>query len=59
MVIYGYGRCSTNETKQDIARQKRKLKKVGVKDENLSTCAIGSHAASGRFRVTSPQWTKE
>jgi DNA invertase Pin-like site-specific DNA recombinase len=34
-MIYGYGRCSTNETKQDIDRQKRELKKVGVKEENI------------------------
>ena len=29
----GYARCSTNETKQDINRQKRELKKLGVKDD--------------------------
>lgn len=31
--IYGYARCSTNEEKQDINRQKRELKKLGVTDE--------------------------
>lgn len=31
--IYGYARCSTNETKQDINRQKRELKKLGVKED--------------------------
>ncbi|WP_035802275.1 recombinase family protein [Butyrivibrio sp. FCS014] len=31
--IYGYARCSTNESKQDINRQKRELKKLGVKEE--------------------------
>jgi len=34
-MIYGYCRCSTNETKQDVDRQKRELKKSGVKDENI------------------------
>lgn len=32
-IIYGYARCSTNEEKQDINRQKRELKKLGVIDE--------------------------
>lgn len=32
-IIYGYARCSTNETKQDINRQKRELKKLGVTDD--------------------------
>ncbi len=31
--IYGYARCSTNESKQDINRQKRELKKLGVKED--------------------------
>lgn len=34
--IYGYARCSTNETKQDISRQKRDLKSLGVaEDKNI------------------------
>ena len=32
-MIYGYARCSTNETLQDIDRQKRELMKMGVSDE--------------------------
>lgn len=32
-MIYGYCRCSTNETKQDISRQERELKALGVKDK--------------------------
>ena len=32
-VIYGYARCSTSEELQDIKRQKRELKKLGVEDE--------------------------
>ncbi len=31
--IYGYARCSTNESKQDINRQKRELKKLGVNED--------------------------
>ena len=30
--IYGYARCSTNETKQDIDRQKRELKALGANE---------------------------
>ena len=33
-MIYGYCRCSTNETKQDITRQIRDLKTLGVEDKN-------------------------
>ena len=29
-MIYGYARCSTNETKQDISRQIRELKANGA-----------------------------
>lgn len=32
---YGYCRCSTNESRQDIDRQKRELKKLGIKEENI------------------------
>ena len=32
-MIYGYARCSTNEERQDINRQKRELYALGVKDE--------------------------
>lgn len=32
-VIYGYARCSTDETRQDIDRQKRELFAMGVKEE--------------------------
>ena len=34
-MIYGYARCSTNETRQDINRQKRELEIQGVKAENI------------------------
>ncbi len=33
--IYGYCRCSTDESRQDIDRQRRELRKLGVKDENI------------------------
>ena len=32
---YGYARCSTNESKQDINRQKRELKNMGIKENNI------------------------
>jgi DNA invertase Pin-like site-specific DNA recombinase len=32
-LIYGYCRCSTNESKQDISRQERDLKALGVIDK--------------------------
>lgn len=35
MVDYGYARCSTNESKQDIKRQTRELISMGIKEENI------------------------
>lgn len=32
---YGYARCSTNESKQDITRQIKELKKYGVSEDNI------------------------
>ena len=32
---YGYARCSTNETKQDITRQIKELKQYGVQEGNI------------------------
>lgn len=32
-VIYGYARCSTDESRQDIDRQKRELSAMGVKED--------------------------
>lgn len=34
-MIYGYARCSTNEHIQDITRQVRELKEMGVDDKNM------------------------
>ena len=36
-MIYGYCRCSTDETKQDIARQERELVAMGVDVANIFT----------------------
>lgn len=32
---FGYCRCSTNESRQDIDRQRRELRKLGIKDEHI------------------------
>ncbi|MDW5299541.1 MAG: recombinase family protein [Sedimentibacter sp.] len=34
-MIYGYARCSTNETKQDVNRQIRELKEKGATDKTI------------------------
>lgn len=34
-MTYGYCRCSTNESKQDISRQKRELKEMGAVDSTI------------------------
>jgi len=34
-MLYGYARCSTNESRQDIDRQVRELRKLGVDKENM------------------------
>lgn len=34
-MIYGYCRCSTNETKQDVNRQKRELINMGAVDSTI------------------------
>ena len=34
-MIYGYCRCSTNETKQDVTRQKRELMEMGAVDSTI------------------------
>jgi DNA invertase Pin-like site-specific DNA recombinase len=34
-MVYGYARCSTDENKQDINRQKRELKAQGCTDETI------------------------
>jgi len=34
-MLYGYARCSTNESRQDIERQERELKKLGIKGNKI------------------------
>ncbi|MCL2386046.1 MAG: recombinase family protein [Defluviitaleaceae bacterium] len=34
-MLYGYARCSTNESKQDVERQKRELRKMRIQDSNI------------------------
>lgn len=34
-MLYGYARCSTNDTKQDIQRQTRELKAKGIAADNI------------------------
>ena len=34
-MMYGYARCSTNEDRQDIERQKRELRALGVDNKNI------------------------
>ena len=34
-MIYGYARCSTNESKQDVNRQIRELKELGATDKTI------------------------
>lgn len=34
-MVYGYARCSTNETRQDIHRQTRELKELGATDNTI------------------------
>lgn len=35
MAIFGYARCSTNDTKQNIERQIRELKEIGCTDDTI------------------------
>lgn len=41
-ITYGYARCSTNETLQDIDRQKRELRKLGVETDERIYCEYES-----------------
>ena len=43
-MVYGYARCSTNEKRQDIDRQKRELKKLGVKEKDIFRCFCSGNA---------------
>ena len=48
---YGYARCSTNETKQDISRQIRELKAMGV-DESYIYMEYESGSKADRKELT-------
>lgn len=50
-MIYGYARCSTNESKQDIDRQKRDLLKMGVTDERYIYNEYESGAKTDRRQL--------
>ena len=43
--LYGYARCSTSETRQDIGRQKRELRSLGVKDDK---CIFWEYASGAK-----------
>ena len=49
-MLYGYCRCSTNESKQDIDRQKRELKKLGIKESSIYF-EYGSGAKTDRIQL--------
>lgn len=48
MAVYGYARCSTNEGRQDIDRQKRELKKLGVENDKQIYWEYGSGIKTDR-----------
>lgn len=50
-MIYGYARCSTNEERQDIDRQKRELKKLGVSDDKCIYWEYESGAKKDRVEL--------
>jgi len=51
MAIYGYARCSTNESRQDVSRQIRWLKEQGCSDETIYT-EYESGAKANRAELT-------
>ena len=50
MTKWGYARCSTNETKQDVHRQVRELKRMGVKDVDIY-CEYASGLKNDRIEL--------
>ena len=50
-IIYGYARCSTNELRQDIDRQKRELLKLGVEDKKHIFFEYESGAKTDRIEL--------
>lgn len=49
---FGYCRCSTNESRQDIDRQRRELRKLNIKDENIYWEYVGGS------KDTKIEWNK-
>ena len=50
-MIYGYARCSTNEERQDIDRQKRELFALGVKEDKYIYWEYGSGIKDDRAEL--------
>ena len=51
-MIYGYARCSTNDTKQDLQYQVRELKELGATDETIYKEYISGASTK------KPEWIK-
>ena len=50
-MIYGYARCSTNEERQDIDRQKRELYSLGVTEDKYIYWEYESGTKTDTFTV--------
>ena len=50
-MIYGYARCSTNEERQDIDRQKRELSSLGVTEDKYIYWEYGSGTKEDRAEL--------
>ena len=50
-VIYGYARCSTDESRQDIDRQKRELRSMGVEEDKHIYWEYESGAKANRVEL--------
>ena len=48
-MVYGYARCSTNEERQDIDRQKRELYSLGVTEDKYIYWEYESGTKSDHF----------
>lgn len=50
-LTYGYARCSTDETRQDIDRQRRDLRALGVKDDRYIYWEYASGVTQDRVEL--------
>ena len=50
-IVYGYARCSTDETRQDIDRQKRELFSLGVQEDKQIYWEYGSGTKTDRVEL--------